>query len=386
VDLSRASAGTEQFPVKVQPPDRRIQVVEIIPASVPVRLDEAIERSLGVRLNRTGNVPFGYEAGTAEIDPATVTVSGAASLVRRVDGVIAEAKLDGVTVNVDARVAVTPVDAQGQVVTVEGAALRVNPTAVRVRIPVTQQISYKTVGVQPNIVGSAESGFVIEGVVTEPPAITIVGPPTALSAVNFATTEQIDVSDAQSTIVRQVAVQVPEGVSVAQEAPVRVTVRVVAIGLTQSVSVVPVVEGVGPGLQVVSSLPRVQVVLRGTTSAFQGGFPSELTVVANASGLGPGTHRVTLNALLAADLRVQSINPEVITLSLAELALSSEPTTAPAPTAVPPTLRPTSTLAPTPEPLPTRPQPTPTEALPSSTPSPTRIAATPSPISIDLVP
>jgi hypothetical protein len=147
-----------------------------------------------------------------------------------------------------------------------------------------------------------------------------------------------------------------------------------------------VVEGVGPGLQVVSSLPRVQVVLRGTTSAFQGGFPSELTVVANASGLGPGTHRVTLNALLAADLRVQSINPEVITLSLAELALSSEPTTAPAPTAVPPTLRPTSTLAPTPEPLPTRPQPTPTEALPSSTPSPTRIAATPSPISIDLVP
>jgi YbbR domain-containing protein len=357
VDLSSASAGVGQYRVDVDVPSPRVRVVEVTPPRITVRLDEQSERPVPVRLNRIGTVPSGYEAGDATVEPGTVLITGPASLVRRIDAVTADLRLEGLTSDVDARYPVTPVDSQGQPVATER--IRINPGMARVHVPITQQLSYKTVGIQPDIVGGVQSGYVIDGVTVEPAALTIAGQPRALAGVNFVTTEQIDVTDATATFARQVSVILPEGVATLQDGLVRVTVRISPIVLTQAYATVPVIENLTPGLQVTSSLPRVQVVLEGITTQLRGTQPGELRATVDLAGLGVGSHSVPVVVAPPPGLTVQSVSPSVVLVTIAD---TREPTSAPpvpqAPTATA-TATATSTAVPprpavTPRPSPTR--------------------------------
>ena len=325
LDLSRATVGVNEYQVSVDVPDPRIRTVDIVPPRIPVRLDENIERALPVRFNRTGNVSFGYDVGEPEIDPATVTVQGPASVVRQVENAVVYIRLEGVSVDVDGRYTAGPVDAQGQPIPMEGRGIRLTPSAVRVRIPISQQLSYKTVGIQPTIVGTVQSGSVIEGVTIEPSVVTIVGPPRALASVNFAETERIDMADANVTIARQVAIVVPEGTTVLQQGVARVTIRIAALSLTQSFSTVPVVEGIAPGLQVTSPLPTVQVVLQGPATALRAVGPEGLPARVSLHGLTAGTHQATVDVEPPPGLTLQAVNPRVIQVTIASVG--------PAPTA-----------------------------------------------------
>jgi YbbR domain-containing protein len=350
VDLSSASAGVGQYRVNVDVPSSRARVLEVTPPRTTVRLDEQIERSVPVRLNRIGTVPFGYEAGEAAVEPSTVLVSGPSSVVRRVEAATADLRLDGFTSDVDGRYPVTPVDSQGLQVPAER--IRITPAMVRVHAPITQQLSYKTVGIQPDIVGSVQSGYVIDGVTVEPAALTIVGQPRALAGVNFVTTEPIDVTDATATFARQVSVILPEGISMLQDGMVRVTVRISPIVLTQSYATVPVIENLTPGLQVTSSLPRVQVVLEGVTTQLRGTQPGELRATLDLAGLGVGAYSVPVVVAAPPGLTVQSVSPSVVLVTIAD-------TRDPTPIPQPPT--PTATATSTPEPSPTAtPRPSPT--------------------------
>ncbi len=361
VDLSNANPGAGQYRVNVEVPNSRIRVLEIIPPRLTVRLDEQIERSIPVRLSRTGSVPFGYEAGEPEVDPTTVLVSGPASVVRRIDSMSADIRLEGFTSDIDARYPVTPVDAQGQPVPTDR--LRITPTMVRVHVSINQQLSYKTVGIQPDIVGSVQDGYIIAGVTVEPAAITIVGPPRALGAVNYVTTERIDVTDATTTIVRQASVVLPEGISMLQDSTARIIIRITPVVLTQSFSTVPVIENLGTGLQVTSSLPRVQVVLEGPTSLLPGVAPVDLRATINLAGLGPGSHSVPVQVSAPSGLTIQSVNPGVVTVTIAE---TRNPTpVAPSPTA------PVPMATPAPRPPTATPTPVPPEPTETATPSPT---------------
>lgn len=320
VNLIGATVGVKEYDVNVDVPDPRIRTVDVIPPRIPVRLDENIERSLPVRLNRSGNVPFGYEVGEAEIDPPTVTAQGPASAVRQVENAVVDIRLEGVSVDVDGRYTVAPVDAQAHPIPIEGRGIRLTPSAVRVRIPISQQLGYKTVGIQPAIVGTVQSGHVIEGVSIEPSVVTVVGPPRVLASVNFAETERIDVADANITIARQVAIAVPEGTTVLQQGVARVAIRIAPLTLTQSFNTVPVVEGVGPGLQVTSPLPTVQVVLQGPATALRGVGPEGVPARVSLQGLTAGTHQATVDVEPPSGLTLQSVNPRVIQITIASVA------------------------------------------------------------------
>jgi YbbR domain-containing protein len=344
VDLSKGTATLDEYPVAVDTPDTRVRIVEVIPPRIPVRLEENIERAVPVRVTRTGNVPFGYEAGEPEVEPTTVSVAGPASLVRRVEAVTVEMKLDGLTLDVDGRYTATAVDAQGQPVIVENRNVRLTPAAVRVRIPIMQQLSYKTVGVQPNIAGSVQSGYIIEGVAVEPSAVTIVGAPSLVTTINAAETERIDVSDINATFARQVSILVPAGMSVVQQDLVRVTVSISPLVLTQSFTTVPLVENVTPGVQIVSSIPSVQVVLQGPASALRGIRPGDLRASISLAGLSAGAQRADVTVDAPAGAIVQSVNPRVISVTLAD-ETSNAPPPPPQPTSSP---EPTSTPEPSP--------------------------------------
>jgi YbbR domain-containing protein len=288
----------------------------VIPPRLPLRLDEIVERSVPVRLTSVGNVPFGYEAADAELDPATVKVSGPSALVRRVEAAALEVRLDAATVDVDGRYTLTPVDGQAQPMVTETRALRMTPGEVHIRIPITQQLSYKTVGVQPDFGGTPQSGFVIGGITAEPATVTIVGAPRALASINFAGTERIDVTNAASTISRQVDVVVPEGLSVLQQDTVHVSVQILPLILSQSFVTVPLPDNLAPNLQITSTLPSVQVVLQGPTNTLQGLRPSDLRTSLNLAGLGSGSQQATVEVSAPAGVTIESVSPRIIAVTL----------------------------------------------------------------------
>jgi YbbR domain-containing protein len=319
VDLRNAYPGELEYPVTVDVPDARVRVLEITPSRVTLQLDERLERTVPVRLRLSGTVPFGYVLGEPVIEPRTVDVVGPASVVNQVGSATVDLRLDGVTSDIDGRYTVGLADASGETMSLEG--LTVTPAAVRVRIPVTQEVSHKIVGVQPNLAGSVQNGYVVEGVTVDPSTVTIAGAPRAVAPVLFAGTERIDLTDLSSTVTRQVAIVVPEGVSPLQQEVARVTLNVAPLVLTQSFATVPVPEGVSDGLQVVSSIPSVQVIFQGPASDPRALGAADFPTTIDLQGLPAGTHSATVNVEAPAGMTVQSVNPRVIAVTIAESGL-----------------------------------------------------------------
>ena len=290
--------------------------MDVVPAEVPIRLEELIDRKVSVRVNRTGSVPFGYEAGPAEVDPSEVTVSGPTSLVQRIASASVDLRVEGVTVNIDAPYALTLVDAQGQTLVTEGRSAHLNPETVRVRLPISQQLSYKTVPVRAAITGTPDPGYTIDAITVEPSTITVVGGPQALRTVDAADTQTIDLSDSTATLTRLVPIRVPDGVSVAGDATARITVRVTPLVLLQPFSVPIVVEGLGAGLQMTTPLPFAQVVARGTSSALRSMDPTLIRATVDLAGLGSGLHEVPVQVTAPEDLNLQSTTPSSVAVRI----------------------------------------------------------------------
>ncbi|MBI4214059.1 MAG: hypothetical protein HY534_07105 [Chloroflexi bacterium] len=332
VDLHRGRSGINEYPVGVELPDPRVRLLEVVPAELPVRLEEISEKRVPVRPNRTGAVPFGYEAGQVEIDPPEISISGPNSLIQRIASASVDIKFDGATVNMDASYAPILLDAQGHTVDPDGRAVRETPETVRVRIPITQQISYKTVPVRPTITGNIDSGYLIEGVVVDPPVITLVAPPQALRTADLVETAPVDVTDAATTLTRQVAFRIPEGVSLLGADNVRVTVRVTPLVVLQPFSLPVVAENVLSGLQVAGALPFVQAIMRGPSTSLRGADPTQAGATVDLAGLGPGLYELPVRVNAPPDLVLQSVIPSSVAVRL----IAPETPQPPAPpTAVP---------------------------------------------------
>ena len=327
IDLRKGKSGIDEYPVGVEMPDPRVRLMDVVPSEIPVRLEELVARRVPVRVNRTGAVPFGYEAGPAEFDPTEIAISGPISLLQRVAGASVDVKLDGVTVNIDAPHTVALVDAQGQSISTEVRSARTSPETVRVRVPINQQLSYKTVAVRAAIVGSADSGYSIDGIAVDPSTVTVVGGPQALRTVDVVDSQPIEVADATATFSRQVPIRVPEGVSLAGEATVRITVRVTPLIVLQPFSLPISVAGLQPGLQAVTPLPFVQAVVRGPSPVVRALDPDQLRASVDLTGQGPGVHEVNVLVTVPGEVNLQSVTPNSIALRLASATAPS-----PAPT------------------------------------------------------
>lgn len=327
VDLRRGTGGVDEYPVGVELPDPRVRLLEVVPAELPVRLEEMSERRVPVRVSRVGSVPFGYEAGQAETEPGEILFSGPSSFIQHVATASVEIKLDGVTLNLDAPYTPIPVDAQGQTVDPGGRALQGRPESVRVRVPITQQLVYKTLPVRPRVIGSINSAYSIEGVAADPPLITLVAPPQALHNVELVETAAVDVTDLATPILtRQVGLNLPEGSSPVGPDSVRITVRLTPLLVLQPFSLPVVAENVPSGLQVTAGLPSVQALLRGPAVAMRTIDPTLLRASVDLAGQDAGVHELPVTVTAPPELDVQSITPSTVTARLTPIQPAQQPT------------------------------------------------------------
>ena len=350
VDLSRLSPGIHAVPVEAEASDPRVSVLEVIPSTVSVRLEEVQERTVPVKVNLVGNVPFGYIYGTPKVDPQVVVVSGPSSLVQSVETASVDVRLDGITVQIDTAFHPNPVDSSGNTVR----NVQMNPQTVTVQLPIQQQVSYKQVGIRPDITGNVASGYWIESVTAVPDSVTVVGDPKTLAGINYLDTAPLSVDGGASSVVQDAKIVTPSGVSLVQQQSAKLTVTISPLQTSQIVRVAPKVVNLDPKLRATGLPPYFEVTLQGPAPLMQGLSADSVGVTLDASNLGEGSHSLKPTISTPSGVQLVGVNPDSVTLVLAP---ATTPTATPGP-APPPGPAPQQTPGPTGQPAPPTATPT----------------------------
>jgi|SRR5579884_323363 len=355
VDLKAAGPGQATFPVEVPSPDPLVRVGDPTPSRITVRLEELTRKTLPVRGTLDGSPPFGYRPGRASLNPNTITVSGPTSFVRRVESAAVEIRLDGVTSDINTTLPPVLLDARGERVPANVPGADIQPPGIQVQLPITQQVSYKEVGVRPVLQGSVPPGYWVQSVSVDPAVVTAIAEPQALNPVDAIDTEPIDLSGATASFSRPVGLQVPQGLVLARNDQPVVSVQIEPVTMSQSLRVPVRVLGVAPTLFLASDVPIVEVTASGP--AERGLSVADVAATVDASGLDAGAYTLPVQVRLPSGYQLDSVQPASVGVQLQEPgAVAPSPTAAPPPTTVPtpepievsPTEQPTATATPVP--------------------------------------
>lgn len=340
VDLSRLGPGIHAVPIISETSDPQVRVLEVMPATTSIRVEEIQERTVPVKVTLVGNVPFGYVYRMPKVDPEVVVASGPASLVQSVETASVDVRLEGISVDIDTAFHPAAVDTSGATVRI----VRLDPQTVRVSLPVSQQVSYKQVGVRATTSGAVAPGYWTESVSVDPSSVTVVGDPKALASINYLETAPLNVDGASSSIVQDLRINATEGVSLVQQQTTRVRVQISPLQTSQVLRVAPRLVNLAPRLQVVSAPASVEVTVQGPAPIMQGLRVESVSVTLDVKDLSEGTHTVKVNASVPSGLSVAKVDPETAAIQLAPPAT---PTAVAQPT-VAATATPTATLTATP--------------------------------------
>lgn len=318
------STGSEGIDVAVSVTafDRRIQVVDYFPRTIQVRLDPVETRSIGVTVN-TGGVPEGLTTGPPQVDPATVDVRGASTRVATIRAVIARVTIDATALNVDRQVDLVPIDEQGNQVP----NVVLEPARVRVRIAVARELANRTLPVVPEFGGTLPAGFRIDSVTVTPPVVTVSGEQAAVTQMDGAHTEPIDLAGRTRDFEALAALALPGQVTATGSSDIRVAVTIVEETGTRSYQVGIALVGARSDRLYVLSTTSVDITLGGTVSQLNALDSGGLIATVTVGDLGVGAHDVAVDFAPTGGLELVSVSPAQIAVSVQQP--SASPTASP---------------------------------------------------------
>lgn len=332
LDLSTLPTGLSDAPVQVEISDSRIKIVAQEPQVVPVHLELEQTIVLPVKVVVMDSAPLGYISRTPVAEPATVRITGPASLIGQIDEAISEIFIRSAKETVISTRTVAAHDREDQPIS----GLKIDPDQVKVTLPIEQRFGYKDVSVSAVIEGQVAPGYWVSNVSIDPPTLTIVGNPKVLGEIpGLIETAPINLDRATSNIVRTVPLDLPDGVTVVmpdkrvgQTGGVRVQVAVAAIESGQTVRRPVTQQGIDPAYWWTASPENAEVILSGPIPRLQILKPGEVKVIVDLFGLGPGVYKVEPSIFVPDDLAVEAVLPKVveITIGVANAPTSPIPT------------------------------------------------------------
>lgn len=215
VNIPEGKTGDIVIPVQVSAPTG-LRIAQVTPDEVSVSIDSVAEKQVAVAVSLRGTPGQGFTALAPFYQPDTVVVRGPTRL------------LDGIkqaTALIDIQGAVKDVDQVLQV-SVGNLNVTLEPSSVRVVVPIVGMVPTKTVPVLLQVIGSPAAGFYVKSSVSDPVSVQLSGQPETLSTINNIKTEPVDITGIDKSLAREVVLAVPQGVSV-QPSRVKVQVEVI---------------------------------------------------------------------------------------------------------------------------------------------------------------
>jgi YbbR domain-containing protein len=314
IDLSPVTGRTGPVNVRIDvtTPDARIRILGSEPPSATIELDKLDSNpSVPVEVVH-GPVPDGLTLGATTVEPSSVTVSGAASILAKVDSVRANVVIQATGIDVDEDVQLTPVDKLGNALS----PLDVTPPSARVTIPVFSDRQNKTLPVNPIITGSPAAGFEVASVSVQPLVALVAGDADQLAQLTRVDTAPVSMAGVSSDETVLVELGLPTGVVAVGNDTVTVTITVRAVTATRTFSAGLRLLGAGGDFTYALSVDHVLVTVGGSTADLDRLSGADLIVDLDVTGLRPGIHDVPVTANLAAGTALVAASPAKVTVTI----------------------------------------------------------------------
>jgi len=330
IDLSGigTTTGVVSAPVTVTTPDSRVRVLGWDPTFVTIDVDQLISRD-GVQVKVThGPVPDGLTLGPTVVTPPTVTVSGAATLVDRVDAVRADVEIQSSGIDVNEDVQLVPIDKLGNALS----PLDVTPATAHVTIAVFSDRQNRTLPVNPVITGQPAAGFEIASVTVVPSVALVAGDADQIAQLSRVDTAPISMTGVSDDETVRVALALPVGVVAVGDDSVTVTIDIRPVTATRTFDAGLRLVGARSDLRYALSTDRVLVTIGGSTADLDRLSASTLVVDLDVTGLAAGSHDVPVSANLPTGLTLVAASPAKVTVTITPApAASAAPNSAPGP-------------------------------------------------------
>lgn len=325
LDLSGLSAGSHTVPVQVQIDARPVQQISVLPETVTFSLERLITSTLLVTVVVNGEPAVGFKPGDPEIDPASVVISGAESVVRRAAQVRTAVNASNAREDIHSVVPVVVLDRDSRPIS----GLTVSPDSVQVTVPLLQQGGYRDLAVKVVATGQVASGYHLTSISVYPPVVTVFSADPALvnSLPGYVETSALDLEAATANIETRLTLLLPPGVSAVGDQSVLVQAAISAIQssitlLGQQVEVL----GLAPGLAAQISPPTVDIILSGPLPVLEQLQPADVRVIIDLTGLTLGIHQVVPRIEFPGDeITVESIIPTTLEVVLTQATPTPRP-------------------------------------------------------------
>ena len=314
VDLDGLQAGTYDLPVRVEPLTGRgnLRVTQVVPDKLQVELKSLFSKSVPVAVSLERTPPAGYEAGVPEVEAETVLVTGTQDRVTLVSQAVAQLDLSGRTEDLTQAVRLEARDSRGFLV--EGVSLE--PSVMNVTVKVSQTEFSRALVISPTIAGSPADGYNVVSVSVDPAVATVFGPQSFVGEAATIRTQPVDITGADSDVVKTVALDLPADVSVSGGTSVTVTVKIEPAEGRRTLGITVAAVGLDADLSISGALPLVEVTLLGELPSLQDLRPNDVAATINLSGLGAGTHEIAVAVSAPAGASVAEVKPDKVSVTL----------------------------------------------------------------------
>lgn len=192
---------------------RREVDITIVDSMMKVAIEDSGEQKLPITVVTTGNTQEGYAVVSTAATPNMVTITGAASTVKRVAEVKAEVDVEGMNTEISTRSNLILLDSDGEVIESDKIKTNISIATVRVVIQKTKEVP-----VEINTTGTVANGYGIAGEIEyQPTTVLIAGDEADLRGISAIQIDDIDVTDMNSDYETTVNIEnyLPDGIVVA---------------------------------------------------------------------------------------------------------------------------------------------------------------------------
>lgn len=321
LDFTDVEKGEQIIPVEVTVGISPVEVVNVVPSSITVIIEEEITSEFIPTVNLIGEPAEGFEVQSETIEVNNnepVVVTGPESRMRLVAGVEANISVLDSRDTISTVTNLSVIDESGRQIS----GVTLNPTQVDVTVPIVQSGGYRDVAVRVETTGQPASGYTVVNIEVEPPTITVYSADSNLveTMSGVVSTLPLDLTDVSGDVDIRLGLVLPEGVSmVGTEQSVQVKVGIAAIASSMTMSVPIEALELGSGLQAELSLESVDVFLTGPAQVMETLTTEDIVIYILLSGLEPGTYLIEPGFdILIEGVEITSINPDRIEVIITE--------------------------------------------------------------------
>lgn len=210
IDLKNAEAGTQSIAIQAATDNPDVKILQVDPSEMELKLSPTSEREVEVAVNIEGEPSSGYAVEEVTTETEVVKITGAQSIIDRIDHVNAELLLDG-TETTDVNQSVMLIFESEY--NVPQGLVQVVPEQIVVRATISSELKQKEVEVIAGFANEDERIAWEGNISVSPETVLVAGSEEALAEISSLQTNPFEISTLNRAGSVEASLSLPEGVS-----------------------------------------------------------------------------------------------------------------------------------------------------------------------------